>query len=85
MTSDEADELRALVRELVEEIDPERAGEIGDATSLVQSGLLDSLALLQIAEWIFGVLGQELDLNAVEIREEWDTIDDILAFVERRR
>ena len=54
-------------------------------TSLIQSGLFDSLALLNLAEWIEQKIGCPLDLIALNLVDECDTIDDILAFIEKHR
>lgn len=84
MSSARRDELLALVRALARESDGELDAEIEEDTSLIRSGMLDSLCLLQIAEWISDCLGGELDLNAIDIRREWDTVAGILAFLDRR-
>lgn len=80
-SSDRAERLLALVRELLEaaEIDE----EVDENTSLLRSELLDSLALLEIAAWVDDELSGGLDLEATRIREEWDSVADILAFVDR--
>jgi acyl carrier protein len=84
MSSSERQELHALILELLEEAEKELDVEIGDDTSLIQSGLLDSLALLEVAEWVSDRLDGPLDLNTVDIRNEWDTVAGILCFAERR-
>lgn len=73
-----------LVTELLAESEKELAGELRDDTSLVASGLLDSLALLQIAEWVSEELGGALSLERIDIRAEWDTVARIVGFIERR-
>lgn len=73
-----------LVKELLAESEKELDGELLDDTSLIDSGLLDSLALLRLAEWVSEVLGGGLALERVDIRAEWDTVADIVAFVELR-
>lgn len=84
MSAGRREELRALVLSLLEEAEKEPEGEIGDQTSLIQSGLLDSLELLQIAEWVSDRLGAPLDLSTVDVREEWDTIAGMADFLEAR-
>ena len=76
-----SERLLALVRELLEaaEIDV----EVDENTSLLRSELLDSLAVVQIAGWVNDELSGRLDLESVNIREEWDSIAAILAFVDR--
>jgi acyl carrier protein len=84
MSSTRREALVALVKRLLAESEKEPAGELRDDTSLIGSGLLDSLALLQLAEWVAEELGGALDLERVDIRAEWDTLADILGFLERR-
>lgn len=84
MTSTEREDLLALIAEVLEEAEKEPEGGIGNDTSLIRSGLLDSLALLQVAEWVSDQLGSPLDLSTVDVRNEWDTIAGILDFTERR-
>jgi acyl carrier protein len=80
-SSDRAERLLTLVRGLLEAAEIEE--EIDEASSLLESGLLDSLALLDIAAWVDDELSGGLDLEATDIRAEWDSVSDILAFVGR--
>ena len=82
MSSDRPERLRALVQELLEAAQVEVAVDLN--TSLLQSALLDSLALLEIAAWVDAELGGGLDLESFRIREEWDSMAAILAFMDRR-
>jgi acyl carrier protein len=50
-------------------------------TSLLRSGLLDSLGLLRLAGWIEEEVHTEIDLKALDLPQEWDTIDDVLRFI----
>jgi acyl carrier protein len=84
MSSTRREALVRLVKELLAEGEKELAGELRDDTSLIDSGLLDSLALLQLAEWVSEELGGALDLDRVDIRAEWDTVAGIVGFLERR-
>lgn len=84
MSSTRRDALVELVRRLLAESEKEPPGELRDDTSLIRSGLLDSLALLQVAEWVAEQLGGALELEEVDLRAEWDTVADVLAFLERR-
>lgn len=83
MNSTRREALVQLVKELLAESEKELDGELLDDTSLIDSGLLDSLALLRLAEWVSEALGG-LALERVDIRAEWDTVADIVAFVELR-
>lgn len=75
------DELRALIREGALDLDV----DLRDDTSLIRSGVVDSLGLFNLALWIEAQLGESLDLTSVDPQAEWDTIGDIVTFVERRR
>jgi acyl carrier protein len=54
-------------------------------TSLLRSGLLDSLATLQLAEWIQREVSADVDLLQFDLSEEWETIASIERFIERHR
>jgi acyl carrier protein len=60
-------------------------GALSDDTSLIRSGLFDSLALVQMVEWIERQIRTEVDLTAFDLSKEWDTIPAILRFIERHR
>jgi acyl carrier protein len=67
----------------LEELDLERNDELTEDTSLIKSGVLDSLSLFKLAAWVEQEIGGQVDLRAFNLIEEWDTIADILKFVER--
>jgi len=54
-----------------------------DDTSLVRSGILDSLALLDLILWLEQRLGRPIDPTAIELAAELDSLRDILAFLAR--
>lgn len=54
---------------------------VTDDTSLVRSGLLDSLALFRLVLWVEEQTGQPLDPTRVNIREDLDNVASILRFV----
>lgn len=60
-------------------------GELTDTTSLIRSGLLDSLGLINTALFIEREIGHPVDLSAVDLELEWDTIADIQRFIENLR
>jgi acyl carrier protein len=74
--------IRFLQRKL-EELEREPAGALRDDTSLLASGLLDSMSILELAEWIDGEMRAPLDLASVDVKTRWDTIAGILDFVEQ--
>ena len=83
MTVPLRNELVAFVRSLTPELDE----QLSDDMSLIKSGVLDSMALFQLAEWIdehIGVQG-EINLDLEDLRDQWDTIANILKFIERHR
>jgi acyl carrier protein len=73
-----------LVR-LIEEGNQDSSFESGDDTSLIRSGLLDSLGLFRLALWIEKETGSKLDLESLDPAKEWDTIREILTFVSEHR
>jgi acyl carrier protein len=54
-------------------------------SSLIRSGLLDSLALFQLSLWIEGEVGAPIDPDEIDLAEEWDTPNDIARFIATRR
>ena len=81
--------LRERLLEFVQQklIDLEKEGdvELTDETSLLQSGLFDSLAILQLATWIDGEMDAPIDLASIDFLQDWDTVADIVRFIESRR
>jgi acyl carrier protein len=59
--------------------------ELGDDTSLIRSGRLDSTALFELALWIEERVAPGLDLTAFDLAEEWDTLAKLLAFIEQHQ
>lgn len=70
---------------LLEEGDQESDCKPGDDTSLIRSGLLDSLGLFHLALWIEKETRSKLDLASLDPLKEWDTIPDILNYVAKHR
>lgn len=80
--------MRSLYERLIaflEGLDVELKVELTEETSLITSGLFDSMALFQLAIWIEQELGVPLDLTELNLVEEWNTIADILNFIEKHR
>jgi acyl carrier protein len=73
-----------LVR-LLEEGNQDSDFEVVDDTSLIRSGLLDSLGLFRLALWIEKETRSKLDLESLDPAKEWDTIQEILNFVAEHR
>ncbi|TFG92497.1 MAG: acyl carrier protein [Syntrophobacterales bacterium] len=75
------DRLVSLLKEGNQDFDH----ELGDDTSLIRSGLLDSLGLFNLALWIEKETRSRLDLASLDPSKEWETIPDILNFIEEHR
>lgn len=75
------DRLLAFIRDLQLPLD----GEVGDETQLIDSGRLDSLALVELALWVEGEVGKPLDPAAFDLRMEWQTVSSVVRFIERHR
>lgn len=54
-----------------------------DDTSLIRSGILDSLALLDLILWLEQRLGRQIDPTTFELVDALDTVRDILGFLVR--
>jgi acyl carrier protein len=54
-------------------------------TALMESGLLDSLALFNLALWIEEEVGRPLDLQSLDIATLWATPMAIARYVEEER
>jgi len=61
------------------------SSDLGDDTPLISEGFVDSLGLFKLALWIETQTGTPIDLTSTDPSGEWDTIVDILAFVEKHR
>jgi len=71
--------------QLIASWDLEMDGPVDTDTPLIASGLFDSLALFNLVVWIEQQVGAPIDPTAVDLAKEWDTVDDIVRFIERRR
>jgi acyl carrier protein len=58
---------------------------VSDETPLISSGLLDSLALFHLVDWIERETGVPVDPGSFDFVREWDTVPGILNYVENRR
>jgi acyl carrier protein len=77
--------LRDEIVALIEESNVDLQCSIDDRTSLIKSGLFDSLALFTLTVWIQKQIGDEMDFTQFDLAEEWDTIDSILTFIKDHR
>ena len=76
-----SEELLAFLRGL----DVPGADAIDEDTPLLESGLLDSLVLFQLALWIEERTGGPLDPATFDVEEEWRTLRSIVGFIEQRQ
>ena len=74
----------ALVR-AIEESGAQLPDDVADDTSLIQSGILDSAALFELALWVEDRVVPGLDLTTFDLAEEWDTIGKLLSFIEKHK
>jgi len=77
--------LREQLLKLLKNGDLDLPSDPGDDTPLISEGLVDSLGLFNLALWIETQIGTPIDLTSIDPSGEWDTIADILAFVEKYR
>ena len=81
-----ADErLRGKLLAAIESSDLGFHGRVKDDTSLIQSGILDSLGLFNVALIIEHEIGSELDLASFDLSHDWDTLAGMLRFVAKHR
>src|SRR5678815_4601345 len=72
------DELRTLIRTWNPALT-----SLGDGTSLIASGLIDSLALFNLILWIETKSGRTIDAASIDAAREWDSIAAILRYLDR--
>jgi acyl carrier protein len=79
---------RRLSEKLIRAIAPadlDGIGELTETTSLIRSGLIDSQGLLNMALFVEREIGHPVDLTTIDLVSEWDTIADVIRFIEARR
>ena len=77
--------LREQLINVITESDLELDGDLKDDTSLIKSGRFDSMALFNLVLWIEGNIDSKVDFTEIDVAKEWDTIANILDFVEKHR
>jgi acyl carrier protein len=79
------DEIKQQVRQFLLELLPEeKSVTLRDDTPLRTSGLLDSMGLLRLVSLVEEKFGIEVSAYEAGI-ENFDCIDDIAAFIQRKR
>ena len=78
-------EIKQQIRQFLSELLPDgKISSLGDDTPLRTSGILDSMGLLRLVSLVEEKFGIEVSAYEAGI-ENFDRIDDIAAFVERKR
>ena len=67
----------------LQEIMPPAAPPPGADTAIFATGLFDSLALVQLVQWVETAVGGPIDPSAFDMREAWATVADLARFIER--
>jgi acyl carrier protein len=70
---------------LIAEWEPGLDGNVHGDTPLITSARLDSLQLVSLLTWIEEKVGRTIDPTVINLPDDWDTVDAIVAFVERAR
>jgi acyl carrier protein len=81
----ERDALRAELRQVILELAPAQEASLTDDAPLISSGFMESVTLLNVALWVEEQIQSSVDVTAFDLAAEWDSIRDILAFVEKHR
>jgi acyl carrier protein len=77
--------LRGQLLDLLKNGNMDLPSDLGDDTPLISEGLVDSLGLFNLALWIETQTSTPINLTSIDPSVEWDTIVNILAFVEKHR
>ncbi len=59
--------------------------DVDGDTPLLSSGLVDSLRLFALLEWIEAQLGERIDVLTLDLPADWETPRAVAAFVDDRR
>jgi len=79
------DEIKQQIRAMVAELVPNgRASQLQDYTALRSGGILDSMAVLRLVGMVEEKFGIEVSAYEAGI-ENFDRINDMAAYVERKR
>ena len=77
--------LRDELRRLILEFAPDREAALTDDTPLITSGMMESITLLNVALWVETKVGSEVEITSFDLVAEWDSVGDILTFIERHQ
>jgi acyl carrier protein len=70
-------DLEVLLTPVIAPVEP------GEHTSLLRSGLIDSMGLFHLILWVEAQLGHPIDPTTLDVRAELDTVAGILAYLDR--
>ena len=59
--------------------------DVARDTPLLTTGRLDSMAVFQLLLWIEERTGHSIDVTTIDMPAQWNTVNDIVAFIERER
>ena len=76
--------LREELVTLIRSWDLELGEALRDDTSLIKSGVFDSLALWNLLLWVEEQIGCPVDPTSFDLIEEWDTVADVISFLDRQ-
>jgi acyl carrier protein len=75
------EELREFVKKTLHDLGvPMPSGGLTPDTSLLRSGLFDSMAVLNLVAWVEAHSGAPLDPIKIDPIKQWDTMADIIRF-----
>jgi hypothetical protein len=75
--------LRRELRGLIAADLPALEGRLSDDAPLITSGLVESTTLVSVALWVEDHVAAEVELGALDLAAEWDSVNAILDFVAR--
>ncbi len=64
---------------------PALVDNVARDTPLLTSGRLDSMAVFQLLMWVEARVGHTLDVTTIDMPARWNSVNDIIAFVEKER
>ncbi len=77
--------VRDRLNDFIQQAHSKKLRDVKPDESLLGSGRIDSLAFFQLVLWIETEIGSHIDVSSVDVRSQLDTLDKIVAFVERHK
>lgn len=72
---------RRKLRQFLLETGRVRESDLDANAALITSGLVNSVALFDLALWIEETVGRPIDMTQIALPAAWDTLDAILDFM----